>query len=163
MAKHCIDRLARWHVTVLAGVIAGTFATLVQLLLWLFFTDQFPSILFRDARFTAALVWGKSVLPPPATFDAGVMLAAAVVHFGLSISYAALLALPAFNLKKVPALLAGAVFGVVLYAVNLYGFTAIFPWFVQARGWITLVAHVAFGVTVISVFRCLVPRTTATP
>ena len=138
-----------------AGVIAGTLATLAQVLLWLVFTDDFPAILFRDARLTSALVLGGSVLQPPATFDAGIMLTATFVHFALSISYAALLAPVAARFVGVPALVAGTAFGIALYIVNLYGFTAIFPWFVQARGWITLIAHWVFGVAAISGYRWL--------
>jgi hypothetical protein len=138
-----------------AGVVAGTLATLVQVLLWLLFTGDFPGILFRDARLTAALVMGGRVLPPPATFDAGVWIVATLIHFALSIFYAALLAPTAMRIGNAAALLAGTVFGITLYAVNLYGFTEIFPWFVQARGWIALVAHVSFGVTAISVCRFL--------
>ena len=158
MAKCCIDSQSGLRATILAGVIAGTLATLIQVLLWLVFTDDFPAILFRDARLTAALVLGGSVLPPPATFDAGIMLAAALVHFTLSIAYTALLAPLAVRFKSSLALLAGVGFGVALYIINLYGFTAIFPWFAQARGWIALIAHVVFGVTVIPVYRCLIFR-----
>jgi len=161
MAKFCINRQPGWRAIIWAGVIAGALATLVQVLLWLIFTDDFPAILFRDARLTAALVLGGSVLPPPATFNAGIMLAATLVHFALSIAYAALLAPLTLRLGLtarlggVSVFLAGAGFGVVLYMVNLYGFTAIFPWFAQARSWIALVAHGVFGVTVISGYRCL--------
>lgn len=155
MTRCGINRQSGWRATIWAGVIAGTLATLIQVLLWLVFTDDFPAILFRDARLTAALVLGGSVLPPPATFDAGIMLASTLVHFALSIAYAALLAPLTVRLGSISALLAGTVFGVALYIVNLYGFTAIFPWFAQARGWITLIAHGVFGVTVISVYRCL--------
>jgi len=28
----------------------------------------------------------------------------------------------------------------------MYGFTLVYPWFEQARDWITVVAHVVFGV-----------------
>lgn len=139
-----------------AGVVAGTVATLIQLLLWLIFADDFPAILFRDARLTAALALGESVLQPSASFDAGIMLVAVLLHFTLSIAYAALFAqLVAGVDSGYSALLAGAGFGVVLYIVNLYGFTAIFPWFAAARGWIALSAHVVFGATAISVYRCL--------
>ena len=155
IAKWCINRQSGWRVTVWAGVIAGILATLIQVQLWLAFTGDFPGILFRDARLTAALVLGSSVLPQSATFDAGILLAATLVHFALSIAYAALLVQFTVRLGGVLALLAGAVFGIALYFVNLYGFTVIFPWFTQARSWITLVAHVAFGVTVILVYRCL--------
>lgn len=141
--------------TVWAGVIAGTLATLMQMLLWLIFTDDFSAILFRDARLTAALVLGESVLPPPPTFDVGVMLTATLIHFTLSIAYAAVLKALAARLDAVAALLVGVGFGVALYMVNLYGFTAIFPWFAQARGWIALIAHGVFGVAAISVYRWL--------
>src|SRR5271169_5817309 len=161
MVKFFINGQPGWRAIIWAGVIAGALATLVQVLPWLIFTNDFPAILFRDARLTAALVLGGSVLPPPATFDAGIMMAATFVHFALSIAYAALLVSLtarlglAVRLGGVPALLAGVGFGVVLYMVNLYGFTAIFPWFVQARSWIALVAHGVFGVTVISGYRWL--------
>ncbi len=152
MVKFCISCKPVWRAIIWAGVIAGVLSTLIQILLWLIFTDDFPAILFRDARLTAALVLGGSVLPPPATFDAGIMLAATLVHFALSIVYAALFAA---HSGDVPTLLGGVVFGVALYVINLYGFTEIFPWFVQARGWIALVAHVVFGVSVIAACRSL--------
>jgi hypothetical protein len=47
----------------------------------------------------------------------------------------------------------GAGFGALLYCVNLYGFTAIFPWFTEARGGITFVAHLVFGVTAMLSYR----------
>ncbi len=153
--KRCTNHQPGWRATIWAGVIAGTVATLIQVLLWLVFTDDFPAILFRDARLTAALVLDDSVLPPPATFDVGIMLVATFIHFALSIAYATLLAPLAVRLGGASALLAGAVFGVALYIVNLYGFTVVFPWFAQARGWIALVAHGVFGVMAILVYRWL--------
>ncbi|HEY5993405.1 MAG TPA: sodium:proline symporter [Gallionellaceae bacterium] len=138
-----------------AGVAAGIVSTLAQLLLWLVLTDEFPAALFRDARLTAALVLGVRVLAPPATFDAVVWLVATLVHFSLSIGYAALLATFAMRFGNAASLLAGAGFGVALYAVNLHGFTEMFPWFAQARGWITVAAHALFGMTAIWVFRRL--------
>jgi hypothetical protein len=147
------NRQSGWRAAIWSGFIAGTLATFVQVLLWLFFGEDFPAILYRDARLTAAMVLGDSVLPPPATFDAGIMLVAALIHFMLSIIYAALLAAFAARIKTVPPLLLGLGFGVSLYIVNLYGFAAIFPWFAQARGWITLIVHGVFGVTAILVYR----------
>jgi hypothetical protein len=155
MASCRMNCQSGWRAMIWAGVMAGVISTLIQILLWLIFTDDFPSILYRDARLTAAMVLGGSVLPPPATFDVGVMLTATLIHFMLSIAYAALLALAAARLDTIPALLAGVGFGAALYAVNIYGFTAIFPWFAQTRGWITLIAHVVFGLTAISVYQWL--------
>lgn len=146
-------KLSGWRITIWAGVIAGTLSTLTQVLLWLIFTDDFPAILFRDARLTATLLLGVSVLPPPATFDVDVMLTATLIHFTLSVAYAAMLAALTARLEVVAALLTGIGCGVALYIVNLYGFTAIFPWFAQARGWIALIAHGVFGVAAISAYR----------
>jgi hypothetical protein len=145
----------RWRDVILSGVTAGILSTLTQILLWLIFTDDLPAILYRDARLTAAMVLGGQVLPPPASFDTGVMLTATLIHFMLSITYAALLAFITARLAIVPALWAGIGFGIALYMLNLYGFTAIFPWFAQTRGWITLAAHGVFGLSAISVYRRL--------
>lgn len=131
----------------LAGVSAGILSTFAQLLLWVAFGEDALGLLLRDSRLTAALVLGHGVLPPPATFDVEVMLAATAIHFLLSIFYAAVL-LPVSRSGPSVSLLAGAGFGIALYFVNMYGFTAIFPWFTEARGGITLATHVVFGVTV---------------
>lgn len=131
----------------LAGVSAGILSTLAQWLAWLLAGADAWGLLWRDARLTAALVLGLSVLPPPATFDAGILLVASGVHFLLSILYAALL-WPLRRTSTPASLLVGVLFGGALYLVNLYGFTVIFPWFVHARGGATLAAHLVFGLAV---------------
>jgi hypothetical protein len=140
-----------------AGIGAGIIATAVQLALWWVFALPLPDILLRDARLAAAIVMGTGVLPPPATFEWSVMLTATVVHFALSICYGVILApiLSRFSLRH--ALAAGALFGLLLYGTNMYGFTALFPWFEVSRDWITLVAHVSFGIAaagIYSTWRC---------
>ncbi len=144
-----------WQAIIGAGVIAGVLSTLVQVVLWVMLGDDFPSVLFRDARLAAALVLGSRVLPPPATFDAAVMLAATLIHFALSIVYAALIVVVTVRLAMRPALLAGALCGAALYAINLYGFTQVFPWFVEARSANALAAHVAFGMASVWGYRLL--------
>jgi hypothetical protein len=141
-----------------AGVVSGTAATLVQVALWLLFTADFPGVLFRDARLTAALVLGARVLPPPATFDFAVLAVATVIHFALSVAYAAILYPLVAHRGYLWAVMAGTVFGMALYVVNLYGFAALFPWFAQARGWIAAAAHVAFGVSASTACRFLLVR-----
>lgn len=149
------SRLPRWAVVLCAGIAAGTVATLVQVLLWLALGADFPAVLLRDARLTAALVLGAGVLPPPASFDGWIWLVATAIHFALSAAYAALLRPLALRLGRSAALLSGAVSGVVLYGINLYGFTGLFPWMVAARGASAAAAHIAFGVTAVAVCRCL--------
>lgn len=146
-----------WRVAALAGIGGGIVATAVQLLLWWLFTDDLPEIFFRDARLTAAIVMGARVLPPPAEVSVAVMVAATLVHLALSAIYGLVLAVLIAPLDTRRALLLGAIFGLLLYVINLYGFVAMFPWFAVARDWITLVAHLAFGVSAAAAYRAGVP------
>ena len=132
---------------VLAGVAAGVTATAAQLLLWSVFWDAMPGIFFRDARLAAAIVLGSEVLPPPATLDWPVLIVAAAVHFALSIIYAIILAVLVSGFDRAISLVIGALYGLALFAINMYGFTAVFPWFSMTRDWITLTAHPVFGVS----------------
>jgi hypothetical protein len=133
---------------VLAGAVGGTVATLAQVLLWIAAGEDAWSLLLRDSRLTAALVLGEPALRPFDGFNIRVLLVATAVHYFLSLLYAAVLLRAARRLTPVQAVLPGAGFGALLYFVNLHGFTAAFPWFIVARGGITLVAHVVFGMAV---------------
>lgn len=142
-----------------SGIAAGVLSTLAQAGAWILFTDRFPELLFRDARLTAAVVLGRQVLPPPDTFDTAVMITAGTVHFLLSAAYGIALAL---LLTRWPrhAVAVGAGFGAALYLVNLFGFTAMFPWFAQVRDADTFMAHIVFGLTGAGAYRRLVRRST---
>ena len=141
---------------IVAGIVAGTLATVAQVLLWTATGQDAWMLLLRDSRLTAALVLGEPVLSPVGGFDFRVLLAATVVHFSLSVLYAAVLLPAARRLAPVPSLLAGAGFGALLYFLNLYGLTSVFPWFTVTRGGITLMAHLVFGMAVM--LTCLILR-----
>ncbi|KVG35526.1 hypothetical protein [Burkholderia diffusa] len=132
-------------------------STVIELLLWPIAGEDAFHNLLRDARLTAALVMGRSVLSAPSGLDPAIMGVATVVHAALSLAYTAVLAKLVRDLSPGAALLAGGAFGLVLYGINLHAFTAIFPWFVAARGVITLVAHVGFGVVAAGVY-CIARR-----
>jgi hypothetical protein len=144
----------KWKAAIWAGVVAGVVSTLMQALLWAL-TGAFPSALLRDSRLAAAIVMGREVLPPPANFDLFIMLNAACVHFALSIMYGIMLAIMISRAVMETSILIGAAFGVALFVVNMYGFTAVFPWFVEVRDWITFTAHVVFGVAAAVTYRAL--------
>lgn len=138
-------------VCAIAGFVAGTVATAAQMLLWWLEATPVIDTLLRDARLTAAIVMGRGVLDTGAGWRWDVMGWATLIHFGLSLLYA-LIAWPvARRLAPAAAMLAGAAYGLAIYGVNLYGFTALFPWFAVSRGWVTLLAHVVFGVTLLAV------------
>jgi hypothetical protein len=103
-----------WSAALYAGVAAGIVARLVQIALWSILADVLPTILFRDARFTAAIVMGRAVLPPPATFDERIMLVATLVHFALSIIYGLSVSWVIARLRAAPSLLVGAIFGLAV-------------------------------------------------
>lgn len=142
----------RLRTIVAAGLMAAVLSTCVQLLLWWLAGEDAVELLLRDARLTAALVLGRNVLPPAAGFDVAVMLVASMIHFTLSWFYAAVL-YPMRTSRQLSALCIGMAFGVVLYVVNLHGFTWLFPWFAASRGVITLLAHVTFGIAVMETLR----------
>lgn len=64
---------------------------------------------------------GRGVLPPPSTWRWDIMLVATCIHFALSIAYAVIPALLAWRLRTVSALFAGALYGLAICGVNLYG------------------------------------------
>ncbi|MCO6427477.1 MAG: sodium:proline symporter [Nitrosomonas communis] len=144
-----------WSAALYAGVAASIFSTVAQILLWWVCWDALPSILYRDARFAAAIILGPEVLPPPATLDWLVLLVATWLHFGLSIIYALVLSRLIYRLDLKISLIIGVLYGLVLFILNVYGFAIIFPWFVETRDWITLTAHGVFGISAAAVYKML--------
>jgi len=130
----------------IVGLGAGTLATFAQIVLWRLAGLPILETLFRDARLTAAMLMGPAVLPPPSTAQWDILLVATLIHFALSIAYALAPALLAARLPAWPTIIVGALYGLGIYVVNMYGFTAIFPWFSVARGGVTLLTHLVFGI-----------------
>lgn len=150
-----------WAAATCAGIAAGIIATAAQIILWWTFTDALPSILYRDARLTAAMLLGQEVLPPPATFEWKVMIVATVIHFTISIAYGLILADLISRLGMMFSLLAGAIYGLILYVINMYGVTYVFPWFSVARDWITVVTHAVFGLSIAGTYKALIRNRSA--
>lgn len=109
-------------------------------------------------RRIASVALGESVVPLTAPFSAIVILAAAAVHIPLSLIYARILAALIDGMPRGRALGAGALFGAVLYAVNYYALSGLFPWFALARGWSSLASHLVFGVLAAAVYNRLTRR-----
>jgi hypothetical protein len=123
-----------------AGVLAGTAA--LALMQWLS-TVAYDESPWKLPRMMGALVHGPAALGDEYA-TAPVALGFAV-HYALSLLYAAALAAVLATLRREHAPAAGLAFGIVLYTVNLHGFTALFPWFAEMRTADTLVAHGVFG------------------
>lgn len=128
------------------GLAAGVISMAAQLALWALAGMPLFAALFRDARLTAAVILGTGVLPPPSTPRWDILLAATLIHFALSLAYALIPASLVDRLNTRTAIVGGALYGLTIYAINMYGFTLLFPWFAIARDWVTLTTHVVFGI-----------------
>jgi hypothetical protein len=135
---------SRLLVAIIVGFAAGIIATAAQMFLWWLTAVPLFETLYRDARLTAAIVMEISGLPPASQW--GILIVASLIHFGLSIAYAVIPAHFAGRMRTGPVLLAGFAYGLAIYGVDLYGFAVIFPWFAIARGWVTILTHVIFGI-----------------
>ena len=140
---------------VIAGLIAGAVFLVLEMLMVPMFLAGSP---WGPPRMIAAMAMGPDVLPPPATFDLVILMVAMMIHFVLSIVLALVFALLARVRPMGTAIMIGAVFGLVVYLVSFYGMTAVFPWFAEARNWVSLFAHVMFGVVLGWAYACRTPR-----
>lgn len=134
-----------WPAAIYSGLIAGAIFMMLEMAMVPLFLGGSA---WGPPRMIAAIVLGREVLPPPATFDFGVLMAAMAVHFALSVLYAVAFDWVTERLGLGVTVLLGALFGLALYFINFYGFTAVFPWFAGARNWVSIFSHIVFGAAV---------------
>ena len=137
-AKQIVD----WRAAIFAGVIGGAIFLLLEMVLPTLLIGSSPWVALR---YTASMVLGEEVLPPPAGFDALVVLVGLLVHFVLSILYACVLAFIVHRGGLITGIIGGSLFGLAIFAINYYTFTLFFPWFFYLRSWIAVLGHVLFG------------------
>jgi len=142
-----------WSAAVWAGVIAGIVFMMAEMLMVMVFMGQSP---WGPPRMIAAIIMGQNVLPPPATFDIGIMMSAMVVHFPMSIVLGLIAGWIVHRMNSTSALLVGGIFGLAVYFVTFYLIApAMFPWFTMAQNWVSLVAHLMFGLVLGGVYAAL--------
>ena len=138
-----------------AGIVAGAVATVAQMILWWMFTDDLPPYTVPRCPFNRGNRHGTSRSTAPLDVRSG------GDDRRDCYSYRTFRCIqPDPGVRNSPsahtgALLAGLVFGLILYVVNMYGMTGMFPWFSEVRDWITVVAHVVFGTSVAAVYKIL--------
>jgi ABC-type sulfate transport system permease subunit len=132
-----------WRAAVWAGVIAGIIFMMIEMLMVKFFMGESP---WGPPRMMAAMVLGKDVLPPPATFDLRIMMTAMMIHLPLSIVYGLILGWAVHRFSNTVAIVIAVLLGLAIYLINFYLVAPlIFPWFTQAQNWVSLVSHLMFG------------------
>ncbi len=132
-----------WMDGVWAGLIAGVAFMMLEMFMVWAIKGESP---WGPPRMMAAMLMGKDVLPPPATFDMGIMMVAMMIHLALSVVLGLVGAWIVHRFDMGIALAVGAAFGWAVYIVNFLVVAPImFPWFGMARGAISIFAHVMFG------------------
>lgn len=137
-------RLPDWAAAAAAGFGAGGILMLLEMV-WAAAIGRDP---WLTSHMIAAMVLGWDALQSSG-YSLSVVVWALVVHYVLGMTFAVMLSalMAPFHLDSSSgmALGAGAVFGLLLYALNFYGMAGIFTWFAELRGWSTAIAHIVFG------------------
>lgn len=134
------------------GVIAGTAFLLLQMAMAIWLLASSPWVVFR---WNAAIVLGKSVLPPPADFNLIIVIIGLMIHYATSIGASLLLAFMIHRWGLIVGIFGGALFGLGLYAVNYYTLTYFFDWFFPLRNWIMVAGHIMFGALAGGIYEAL--------
>lgn len=149
----------QWSAVVWSGLIAGLVFVVLEMALVALIGGGSA---WGPPRMIAAIAMGSDVLPPPATFDFGIVAVGLIVHFVLALILATILAYGVYRMTMGSAIATGAAFGLLIYLVNFYLFTAVFPWFAEARTGITIFAHIVFGLVLAWSYKALAHRRTGT-
>jgi hypothetical protein len=146
-----------WVIGALAGFGAGGIVMVLELA----FAAAIGADPWRTPRLISALVLGSPVLQVGG-YSLDVVIAALGVHYLLGTFFGLVLAaiVAPFRLDSstLMVVVAGAVFGAVLYLFNFHVITGVLEWFAEMRGWTTLLGHVEFGVMAGLLYRMLERR-----
>lgn len=146
-SHHYVRRMPDWTAAAVSGLAAGALLMVVELFWSTMVAGVNP---WGTTRMIAAILMGPGVLQT-SLFSVGTVAAALVIHFVLGAVLGMILAaiVAPFQLDSSigMVLLAGAVFGLVVYLFNFHVMTRFFTWFIDARGWHTVVGHMIFGMT----------------
>jgi uncharacterized membrane protein YagU involved in acid resistance len=141
-----------WKAAIIAGIVAGAIFMILEMILVPLVGGGSP---WGPPRMIAAIGMGKEVLPPPGDFALMPVMVAMVIHFILSIIFAVILAFIIQRFSLGLAILIGAIFGLLLYFINFYGFTAVFPWFAMARNAVSIFSHIVFGAAAAWIYKAM--------
>nr|WP_315594594.1 hypothetical protein [uncultured Cupriavidus sp.] len=147
-SHHYVRRLPDWSAAAVSGLAAGALLIVVEMFWSSMVAGVHP---WGTTRMIAAIVMGREVLQT-SLFSVGTVAMALIIHFVLGAILGCVLCaiIAPFQLDSSigMSMLVGAAFGLVVYLFNFYVMTAAFPWFVDARGWHTLVGHMIFGMAI---------------
>ena len=130
-----------WFKAVYAACIAAVVFLVLQMMIAAFIQGYGP---WMPVRMIGAIALGTGALAETG-FPVGVLIVAFLLHLGLSIATAWVLAPVVHGNTLAMAALTGAAAGVLIYLVNFHVLVLGFTWFEGIRGWATLLNHLIFG------------------
>lgn len=131
----------QWGKAVFAAFIAAVCYLLLQMLTTALIQGYGA---WLPVRMISAIALGTEVLAEGSVY-VSVLVVALLLHFGLSIMTAWIVAPVIQGMPILKSVLVGAAAGLVIYLVNFHLLTLAFTWFASIRGWSTLVNHLIFG------------------
>lgn len=148
-------RTPDWIAAAVAGFAAGAVLMVLDLLWTSFVLGDSP---WRTSHMIAPIFTGADSLKSSGHgFSIGIVAAALAVHYALGIGsglvLAAIMTPLGLDATRGRALLAGVVFGLVVYLVNFHIVARVFPWLAELRGWDTVAAHLVFGCVAALLYR----------
>ena len=154
---HWTQRTPDWPVAAVAGFAAGAVLMLLDLFWSTLVVGDGP---WRTTHMIASVFFGAASLQSSGyEFSLGAVAIALATHYALGVAFglviAAVMAPLDLDATTGRALLTGAVFGIVLYLVNVDVAVRLFPWLAELRGWQALLAHVVFGIVAALLYRKL--------
>lgn len=144
-----IRQLVDWRAALWAGVVSGLIFLLSNI-----FLSPIGNAWVMIRLFASPLL-GDSILAPPATFDLLALGAALLVHFGLSVVYALLIAYIIHRGGLLTGIIGGALIGLALYSINFYTVTLLYPWFFAMRSTLFIITHALYGALVGGIYEAL--------
>jgi hypothetical protein len=137
-----------WTAAVVSGFAAGAVLMVLELVWVAMFDAEGP---WRSSHLVAAIVLGPQTAFT-SEFNLVVVSVALATHYALGIAFGLGLALVVALLHREDSVLSvevvGLAFGALVYFTNFHVLTFLMPWFIEMRGWATLMAHLVCGLVV---------------
>lgn len=134
-----------WTAAVVSGFAAGAVLMVLELVWVAMFDAEGP---WRSSHLVAAIVLGPQTAFT-SEFNLVVVSVALATHYALGIAFGLGLALVVALLQREDSVLSvevvGLAFGALVYFTNFHVLTFVMPWFIEMRGWATLMAHLVCG------------------
>ncbi len=134
--------LVDWSAALWAGLLASAAFYLLNIT-WVATATVGSS--WSVVRMFGSIALGQGVLAPPATSHAAALAVGLVCNAAISVGFTMLVALVLHRWGIFVGLIGGAVFGAVLYGLNVFGLTKFWPWLFALHGPAFFVSHLIFG------------------